>query len=70
MTMSITIDQTHIERVLTALRQRGMRCPLESVESLCPGLTGDQVFLAVDYLTRKGQACLTLDTGRNYWVQA
>ena len=70
MTMSITIDQTHIERVLTALRRWGMRCPLESVESLRPGLTGDQVFLAVDYLTRKGQVCLTLDTDRNCWVQA
>ncbi len=70
MTMSITIDQTHIERVLTALRERGTRCSLESVEGLCSDLTTDQVFLAVDYLTRSGQVCLTMDASRNYWVQA
>lgn len=70
MTMSIAIDQTHIDRVLTALRQRGTRCPLESVEGLCSDLTTDQVFLAIDYLTRSGQVCLTLDASRNYWVQA
>lgn len=70
MTMSIAIDRAHIQRVLTALRERGTRCPLESIEGLCSELTTDQIFLAVDYLTRKGQVCLTLDTDRNYWVQA
>lgn len=70
MTMSIAIDRAHIQRVLTALRERGTRCPLESIEGLCSDLTTDQIVLAVDYLTRKGQVCLTLDTDRNYWVQA
>ena len=54
MTMSIAIDRAHIQRVLTALRERGTRCPLESIEGLCSDLTTDQIFLAVDYLTRKG----------------
>lgn len=70
MTMSITIDQTHIDRVLTTLQQEGTCYRLEAVERLCPDLTLDQVFLAIDYLTRTGQVCLTLDTDRTYWVKA
>lgn len=41
MTMGITIDQVHIERVLTALQQQGIRCPVEEVVRLCPDLTDD-----------------------------
>ena len=32
MTMSIAIDQIHIKQVLSALRQQGVRCPLESAK--------------------------------------
>jgi hypothetical protein len=68
--MSTTIDQVHIDQVLTALQQQATRCPMEEVSRLCPDLTDDQVFLAIDYLTRSGQVCLTRDINRTYWVQA
>jgi hypothetical protein len=70
MTMGITIDRGHINRVLSALQQQGMRCQLDEVAGFCPDLTDDQVFLAIDYLTRTGQVCLTLDASRTYWVRA
>jgi hypothetical protein len=41
MTMGITIDQVHIERVLTALQQQGRRYPVEEVVGLCSNLTGE-----------------------------
>ncbi len=50
MTRAIVISQVHIERVLTALRQQGTRYRLDKIERLCPDLTCDQVFLAVDHL--------------------
>ncbi len=66
--MGITIDQDQINRVLTLLRQQGTSYPLEKVAGLCPELTWDQVFLAIDYLARTGQVRLTLDAGRTYRV--
>ena len=66
MSVPLTIDQTHIDRVLNALRQRETRYPLECVEGFCPDLTADQVFLAIDYLTQIGQVCLTIDTDRTH----
>lgn len=68
MAMSITIDRVHIKEVLTALQQEGTRCRLEAVEGFCPDLTRDQVYLAIDYLTRAGLVCLTLDISGTYSV--
>jgi len=68
--MHITIDQVHIARVLTALQQQPTGYRLEAVEGLCPDLTVDQVFLAIDYLSRTGQVRLTVDAHRTYWVTA
>ena len=59
-----------IERVRSALEQMGTDCPLEDVVGLCPELTWNQVFLAIDYLSRSGQVRMTLDPGRTYRVQA
>ncbi len=70
MSKGVTIDRAHIDRVLTAVQQMGTRCPLEQVAGLCPDLRDDQVFLAIDYLTRSGRVCLTLDADRTYWVLA
>lgn len=67
--MRIAIDQTHIDRVLTALQQQGTRYPLGEVVGLCPNLSWDQVFLAIDCLTRNGRVCLMLDLNKTYWVQ-
>jgi hypothetical protein len=70
MTMGITINQNQIDQVLTALQQQGKRCPVEEVVELCSDLTGDQVFLAIDYVTRTGLVCQTLDANRTSWIRA
>lgn len=68
--MGITIDQVHIARVLTALRQQERWYRLDAAEALCPDLTVDQVFLAIDYLTRSGQVYLRVDANQTYWLMA
>jgi cytochrome oxidase assembly protein ShyY1 len=58
------------ERVRSVLEQRGTACLLEEVPQLCPDLTWNQVFLAIDYLSRTGQVAVsTLDGGQGYRVQ-
>jgi len=59
-----------IERVHEALEQWGTDCAMEDVVGLCPDLTWNQVFLAIDYLSRTGQVRITRDTGRTYMVRA
>lgn len=53
-----------------ALEQLGTDCSMEEVVNLCPELTWNQVFLAIDYLSRTGQIRVTLDGDRTYRVQA
>ena len=55
-------------RVHDALEQLGTDCPMEELTVLCPDLTWNQVFLAVDYLSRTGQVRVTLDAGYTYRV--
>lgn len=62
--------ETMIQQVYDALERRGTDCPLEEVGALCPHLSWNEVFLAVDYLSRSGQVRMTLDDGRTYKVQA
>lgn len=62
--------ETMIQQVYGALEQLGTDCPLEEVGALCPHLTWNEVFLAVDYLSRNGQVRMTVDDGRTYRVQA
>jgi len=59
-----------IARVHCALEQLGTECSLEEVVTLCPELTWNQVFLAIDDLSRNGQIRLVLDGDRTYRVQA
>lgn len=59
-----------IARVHCALEQLGTECSLEEVVTLCPELTWNQVFLAIDDLSRNGQIRLVLDGDRMYRVQA
>ena len=59
-----------IVRVHRALEQLGTDCSMEEVVTLCPELTWNQVFLAIDYLSRTGQIRVTLDADRTYKVQA
>lgn len=69
-TMGITIDRMHIDRVLTALRQQEGWYRLDAAEALCPDLTVDQVFLAIDYSARSGQVYLRVDANQTYWLMA
>jgi len=59
-----------IERVHSALLQLGTDCAMEEVAGLCPELTWNQVFLAVDYLSRTDRIRITADAGRTYRVEA
>lgn len=59
-----------IVRVHRALEQLGTDCSMEEVANLCPELTWNQAFLAIDYLSRAGQIRVTLDGNRTYRVQA
>ncbi|HSN05301.1 MAG TPA: hypothetical protein VLS44_09975 [Nitrospira sp.] len=59
-----------IQQVYEALEQLGTDCPLEEVGALCPHLTWNEVFLAIDYLSRNGQVRMTVDYGRTYRVEA
>jgi hypothetical protein len=61
---------TIISRVHSALEDLGTDCPMEEVMGLCPDLTWNQMFLAIDYLSRTGQIRVTLDAGRTYRVAA
>ena len=43
---------------------------MEEVVGLCPDLTWNQVFLAIDYLSRNGRLLVMVDPQRTYRVQA
>ncbi len=58
-----------VDRVRSALDEVGTDFPMEEVVSLCPELTWNQVFLAIDYLSRNGEIQVTLDPGRTYRVR-
>ncbi|HWG95852.1 MAG TPA: hypothetical protein VN647_02110 [Nitrospira sp.] len=58
-----------VDRVRSVLEEHGTACSLDDVTQLCPDLTWNQVFLAVDFLSRTGQADVILDPRRVYWVQ-
>jgi hypothetical protein len=57
------------ERIRTTLEQLDAECPLEEVVDLCPDITWNQIFLAIDHLSRTGQVHVRLDANRTYWVQ-
>lgn len=59
-----------IVRVHRVLEQLGTDCSIEEVMTLCPELTWNQVFIAIDYLSRAGQVRVTLDGDRTYRVRA
>ncbi|MDF0676030.1 MAG: hypothetical protein P0120_17110 [Nitrospira sp.] len=59
-----------IARVHSALEQLGIDCSMEELVTLCPELTWNQAFLAIDYLSRSGQIRVTRDDDRTYRVQA
>lgn len=58
-----------IDRVYCALEEFGASCSMEDVVGLCPDLTWNQVYLAIDYLNKIGKVRVTLDPDRTYSVQ-
>ncbi|MFO0699638.1 MAG: hypothetical protein U0236_10430 [Nitrospira sp.] len=58
-----------IERVHRALEEHGKDCSMEEVVGLCPELTWNQVYLAIDYLNKTGMVRVALDPDRTYTVQ-
>lgn len=60
----------HIDHVRERLEQRDTACPLDEVMGLCPELTWNQVFLAIDHLSRTGQVRMARGAGKTYTVQA
>lgn len=59
-----------IDRVHDALEQFGATCSMEEVVGLCPDLTWNQVYLAIDYLNKTGKVSVALDPNRTYTVRA
>jgi len=57
-------------RVHCALEQLDTGCSLAEVVTLCPELTWNQVFLAIDDLSRVGEVRVTRDGDGTDWVQA
>jgi hypothetical protein len=60
---------TLIGRVKVTLEQVGTDCPLEEMMDLCPDLTWNLMFLAIDDLSRRGEVQLTMEADRTYRVQ-
>jgi hypothetical protein len=58
-----------VDHVYDALEQFGNICSMEEVVGLCPELTWNQVYLAIDYLSKTGRVRVTLDPDRTYSVQ-
>ena len=58
-----------IERVHRALEEYGKDCSMEEVVGLCPDLTWNQVYLAIDYLSKTGMIRVSLDPDRTYTIQ-
>ena len=61
---------TTISRVHSALEELGTDCAMEEIVGLCPDLTWNQVFLAIDYLSRTGQIRVMLDSRTTYRASA
>ncbi|MDK2744533.1 MAG: hypothetical protein H8K03_12525 [Nitrospira sp.] len=58
-----------VDRVRIALEQQGTACLMEEIVALCPDLTWNQVFLAIDQLSRREEIRVTLDADRTYRIQ-
>ena len=70
MTESSFSQWHHLRRVQSELENVPTGCTIEALVDLCPDLTWNQIFLAIDHLSRSGLIRLTRGCGRDYWVQA
>lgn len=51
------------------LEANGPECRVDEIVELCPDLTWNQVFLALDYLNRTGRVQLRMDRASRYKVK-
>lgn len=51
------------------LEANGPECRVDEIVELCPDLTWNQVFLALDYLNRTGRVQLRIDRAWRYRVK-
>lgn len=51
------------------LEANGCECGIDEIVALCPGLTWNQVFLAIDHLSRSGQIQLQRDQVQSYKIK-
>ena len=58
------------DRIHTILKQLDTECPLDEVMDLCPDITWNQIFSAIDILSRTGQVRVRIDAEGIYWVQS
>lgn len=64
----MTVDAL-VARVRSALETNSKAYPMEEVVALCPDLSWNQIFQAIDNLSRNGQVQLSLDRKRTYRVK-
>ncbi len=67
--MNTTDTTTLIDRVKATLERIDKSCPLDEVMDLCPDVTWNQLFLAIDDLSRTGDVLVTMEADRTYWIQ-
>ena len=64
---AMSSSRIQVQQVLMAL-QDGLHHPVQELVERCPGLTQQQVSVAINYLIHSGQICMALDTDGVYWV--
>lgn len=58
-----------VDRVRTTLEHLGRGSSVEEVMELCPELTCNEIFLAIDHLNRTGTVQVTVDADRTCRIQ-
>lgn len=58
----------YVKRVESELENRDAGCEVETLIQLCSDLTWNQIFFAIDDLSRSGRVRLTLGAGGRYHV--
>ncbi len=63
------MTQTATTQAVMDIVRRSPGCDLEEIVHECPGLTWNQIFLAIDQLSRKGDVVLKLQQAGHYCVK-
>lgn len=68
MSRGFTINQVQIDQVFAKLQQHNLSCSHENIQALCPELTGDQIYVVIEYLTGAGRIYQTPQAGNSLSV--